>query len=90
MEKTNLLHDMLEEKMKEDFELVKKLGDAIGYGNMMAIASTLWKDSLTSNGFGDCVSGVFYGVPKAAIKKDWIKAVDNSEKIYDKWFETLK
>lgn len=40
--------------MKEVFNLevdaVKNLGERIGYGNMMAIASALWREALRHNG----------------------------------------
>jgi hypothetical protein len=33
---------MDEEHLKRECEEVKRLGDQIGYGNMMTIASALW------------------------------------------------
>ena len=33
---------MNEERFKREVEEVKRLGDQIGYGNMMTIASALW------------------------------------------------
>lgn len=34
---------MDEERLKRECEEVKRLGDQIGYGNMMVIASALWE-----------------------------------------------
>lgn len=38
-------------------EAVKQLGEQIGYGNMMHLASELWKEDMIANGYP--VSGVF-------------------------------
>jgi uncharacterized membrane protein YagU involved in acid resistance len=50
--------------MEKDKELVKKLGEKIGYGNMMHLASELWEESMIKKGYP--TSGVF--VP--ALKRD--------------------
>lgn len=42
--------------MKEDILKVKELGDKIGYGNLMCIASAIWKKQLTEE----------YGLPDGA------------------------
>lgn len=47
-----------EERFKRECEEVKHLGDQIGYGNMMTIASALWAKMLIDEEFGD--SGAFY------------------------------
>ena len=49
---------MNEECFKREVEAVKRLGDQIGYGNMMWIASALWAKSLIENELPD--SGAFY------------------------------
>ena len=49
---------MNEERFKRECEEVKRLGDQIGYGNMMTIASALWAKMLIDEGWTD--SGAFY------------------------------
>lgn len=49
---------MNEERLMREVEEVKRLGDQIGYGNMMTIASALWAKMLIDEGVGD--SGAFY------------------------------
>lgn len=43
--------------MEKDIDAVKQLGEQIGYGNMMTIASALWRKSLREKGYPD--SGAF-------------------------------
>jgi len=43
--------------MKEDVKLVKEIGDIIGYGHLMNIASSLWREMLREKEFP--VSGAF-------------------------------
>ena len=48
----------MKEVFNREVEAVKNLGDKIGYGNMMAIASVLWRESLRQNGYpltGACI-----------------------------------
>ena len=49
---------MYETRFKREVEEVKRLGDQIGYGNMMQIASALWAKMLIDEGWQD--SGAFY------------------------------
>lgn len=49
---------MVEERFKRECEEVKRLGDQIGYGNMMTIASALWAKMLIDEGWTD--SGAFF------------------------------
>lgn len=49
---------MNEERFKREVEEVKRLGDQIGYGNMMTIASALWAKMLIDE-FG-IDGGAFY------------------------------
>ncbi len=46
--------------LKEERDAVRWLGDNIGYGNMMTLASSLWKESLKEKGFPE--SGAFVPV----------------------------
>ena len=47
-----------EERFKRECEEVKRLGDQIGYGNMMTIASALWAKMRIDEGWTD--SGAFF------------------------------
>ena len=49
---------MNEERLKREVEAVKRLGDQIGYGNMMTLASALWAKLLIDKGLQD--GGAFY------------------------------
>lgn len=40
------------ERFRQECEAVKRLGDEIGYGNMMTIASALWAKMLIDNEVG--------------------------------------
>lgn len=50
---------MGEERFKRECEEVKRLGDQIGYGNMMKVASALWAKMLIDEEWGSD-SGAFY------------------------------
>lgn len=49
---------MNEERFKREVEEVKRLGDQIGYGNMITIASALWAKMLIDEWGTD--NGAFY------------------------------
>lgn len=49
---------MQDERFKRECEAVKKLGDEIGFGNMMDIASAVWAYELIQEGISDI--GAFY------------------------------
>lgn len=49
-----------------DVEAVKNLGEKIGYGNMMAIASVLWRESLRQDGYP--LTGAYIPVLECDIK----------------------
>lgn len=50
---------------------VKALGEMIGYGNLMDIASILWAEQLKRDGFSD--SGAFYATIISEIKEGRLK-----------------
>lgn len=47
-------------------ESVKQLGEQIGYGNMMYLASDLWKEDMIKKGYP--ISGVFVPVLPCDVK----------------------
>ena len=68
----------LQEKLDKEFQEVKILGNKIGYGNLMSIASSLWRKSLKEKGYP--TDGAF--VP--AIGK-----LNEDDKRYDKYLEEI-
>lgn len=58
----------MENAFKLEVDAVKQLGDKIGYGNMMAIASALWLEDMRKNGYP--TSGVFIPVLQSDIKPE--------------------
>lgn len=53
--------------MKSDIEKVRELGEAIGYGNMMNLACTLWRIKLKQTGVSE--TGAFVPVLSMDIKE---------------------
>ena len=72
-----------EEKLKKEFEIVKKLGESMGYGNMMSICSALWRKTLKDK-YGHTV-GAFVPTCKEFILKKHHKMTEDGEKVYDSW-----
>jgi hypothetical protein len=68
-----------------DIEKVKKLGDEIGYGHLMGLASALWRKDMLENNY--TISGVFVPTIKGFIEKEYQKITNNSIKQYDKILE---
>lgn len=67
---------MKNEQIKKEFEQVKELGERIGYGNMMSMASALWRKSLKDS-----------GVPTYGAFIPVIGELGEDEKRYDKYLE---
>ena len=58
----------------QEVEATKKLGEEIGYGHLMCLASALWRKSLSDKGYP--TNGAF--VPSIAKKSD-----EKEIKLYD-------
>ncbi len=71
---------------KKEFESVKQLGEQIGYGNLMWIANCLWRKDLV-NKYNLPEEGAFTPTIKLEMKKGGIRDAQNSEKIYDGWYD---
>ena len=56
------------ERFKRECEAVKNLGEEIGYGNMMDIASALWAKSIRSRYGLGTDEGAFYATIKRNMK----------------------
>lgn len=55
----------------EEIRLVKELGEKIGYGNMMEIASALWAKKLDDLDGNDISTGAFIPMPFCAVNDAW-------------------
>lgn len=64
---------------KKEVLLVKELGESIGYGNMMSIASALW--ALSLNEEWGLNSGAFIPtIPQFMLKKEGKKAAEEQKR----------
>ena len=77
-----------EERFKQECEAVKRLGDEIGYGNMMTIASALWAKMLIDEELGD--SGACYPTILSNMKPGDLTAYAMKERafylrLFKKW-----
>lgn len=62
---------------------VQRLGDQIGYGYLMHIASALWRRKLTKE-YGEKVGeGAFIPTLKMLVVEDWQENVEQESKLYD-------
>ena len=70
--------------MKTEIEKVKELGEEIGYGHLMSLASALWSRKMVNTGAP--ISGVCIPVTNDMIVKDndVQKIVKDEIKLYDK------
>ena len=82
------MDDKLIELYKNEILKVKALGESIGYGNLMDIASILWGHKLKRNGVID--NGAFYPMIIDEIKEGKLKedAVLNRQQKYE-WYKKL-
>lgn len=70
-------------KLTNDFMLVKQLGDQIGYGHLMELASSLWKRKLGGDGSGAFVPTIIDFI----IDEHRVNVYENS-KFYDSIVKT--
>lgn len=68
--------------MRYDVKLVKTIGEEIGYGHLMSIASSLWRESMRKQGYP--VVGAFVPTCIPFIKDEDKEMHENSAKQYDK------
>ena len=69
----------LKELYKHEILHVKALGEMIGYGNLMDIASVLWAHELKRNGFSD--DGAFYPTILSEMKDGELKELAISSRV---------
>lgn len=66
---------------KGEIEVVKMIGDKIGYGHTMELASALWRRKLKETGTPE--NGAFVPVATFQIKDDEMEMVEKNIKNYD-------
>jgi len=66
----------------DEIKAVKELGEKIGYGNMMCIASALWRKSLKEKEYP--VSGAFVPICLQEVKEESKDLDKQSREMYDK------
>ena len=66
----------------DEVKEVKELGEKIGYGNMMSIASALWRKSAKENGYP--ISSAFVPTCLEFIKEDLQDLDKRGRELYDK------
>ncbi len=69
------------ERIKREAAVVEQLGNSIGYGHLMALATALWRRKLKAEGLPE--NGAFIGVCDISIKKDRLKSVMKEVHMYD-------
>lgn len=70
----------------EEIESVRILGEAIGYGNLMVLASALWRKSLSDSGYP--TSGAFIPTCITSVNdKEILDTIDKEIKIYDRYIQ---
>lgn len=72
-------------KKQNIFEVnaVQRLGDQIGYGHLMYLASALWRKKLVEKHGEECGKGAFVPTLRCLIVDDWMENVEKEIKIYD-------
>lgn len=66
--------------MEVEYKAIKSLGDAIGYGNLMSMASAIWKAKLREAGGPEI--GAFVPTISSFIKDEYQDTLKDGE-IYD-------
>lgn len=86
-EEIQAIAQSFEPRYKSEIEAVKRLGEQIGYGNMMSIASTLWAISLkekygiTSGAFLPTVGGFMKKREAAKAEKELARKMENFQRM---------
>ena len=65
----------------DEISAVKALGEQIGYGHLMELASALWRKSLKEKDYP--TSGAFVATIEPDIKKPYRKRMEKQRAIYD-------
>lgn len=76
---------MSNDTYKKQVENVKILGEEIGYGHLMSIASALWRKELKER--GNPPEGAFIPTIEYAVKKSDLKSIQRDKQLYDSIIE---
>lgn len=74
-------------QIQKEAQAVKELGERIGYGNMMCLASALWRESLSNKGYpiiGAFVPALICDI-KTEEEKDYIDEMEHYDKLIKLW-----
>ena len=71
----------MNERIKQETAVLEMLGDSIGYGHLMALATALWRRKLKAEGLPE--QGAFIGVCDISIKDDRLDSVMREVRMYD-------
>jgi hypothetical protein len=75
------------ERIQQEAKQVKALGEKIGYGHMMELASALWRKHLKEKGYPD--TGAFVPTLMAFIDYKEQEPVKESAKTYDEFVKDI-
>ena len=62
---------------------VQRLGEQIGYGHLMSLASALWRRNLTKEYGEKIAEGAFVPTLKMLVVEDWQENIEKENKLYD-------
>ena len=69
--------------MKEQVQSVKQLGDKMGYGHLMALASALWRKKLCDEHGERYKSGAFIAVVDCVVEPEHLRKMKAELELYD-------
>ena len=73
----------IENQYKEQVQILKKLGDEIGYGHLMALASALWRKKLCDEHGERYKSGAFIPVVDCVVEPQHLRKIKSELELYD-------
>lgn len=71
--------------LEYEIKAVKQLGEQIGYGHLMDLASALWRKSLKDKGYPE--SGAFVTTILPCVEKEMAQVTEPQRKMYDGFIE---
>ena len=69
--------------MKEEVKVIKKLGEEMGYGHLMSIASSLWRNKMRDEGYP--IVGSFVPTCIPFIEKEHRDMHEDTAEYYDEY-----
>lgn len=71
--------------LESEVQMVKAIGDKIGYGHLMELASALWRKDLREKGYPE--SGAFVPTILSCVEKEMAQQTESERKMYDGFIE---